>query len=33
MNLIALENDIEYIKLNPAKVLLCGLDSKNKNLK
>lgn len=33
MNLIALENDTKHMKLDPAVVLLCRLDSRNKKLK
>lgn len=33
MNLIALENDTKHTKLDPAIVLLCGLDNKNKKLR
>lgn len=32
MNLIALDNDTKDIKLDPATVLLCMLDDKNKKL-
>lgn len=33
LNLIAIDNDTEFIKLDPAVVLLCVLDKKNKKLR
>lgn len=33
INLIALDNDTKDIRLDPATVLLCGLDNKNKKIR
>ena len=33
LNLIAIDNDTEFIKLDPAVVLLCRLDKNNKKLR
>lgn len=33
LNLIALDNDTKFIKLDPAVVLLCRLDKNNKKLR
>ncbi|HZJ76615.1 MAG TPA: hypothetical protein VFC70_02790, partial [Oscillospiraceae bacterium] len=33
MNLIALDNDIDDVKLDPATVLLCGIDRKNNKIR
>ena len=33
MNLIALDNDIGDVKLDPATVLLCGIDKKNSKVR